>query len=174
VRRDVSTATVETSPSTTTIESFLSTARTSIERNLGGVRNLEVGPEVDADDKKGNGQYSFAAGVANEAYSHDDIELASMGSGCEQQQQQQLPQQQQPPWEEEKQERPALRGRARFLGRRIAILDRFMTPGWLLASLCLAGIVQGMIFTNVVISSLERRFGLHSTQSGLIAGNESY
>ena len=28
-----------------------------------------------------------------------------------------------------------------------------------------------MIFTNVVISSLERRFGLHSTQSGLIAGS---
>ncbi len=28
-----------------------------------------------------------------------------------------------------------------------------------------------MIFTNVVISSLERRFGLQSTQSGVIAGS---
>ena len=31
--------------------------------------------------------------------------------------------------------------------------------------------IQGMIFTNVVISSIERRFGLHSTQSGIIAGS---
>ena len=28
-----------------------------------------------------------------------------------------------------------------------------------------------MIFTNVVISSIERRFGLQSTQSGIIAGS---
>ena len=46
----------------------------------------------------------------------------------------------------------------------------WLNPRWLLACLCLAAIVQGMIFTNVVISSIERRFGLHSTQSGVIAG----
>ena len=47
----------------------------------------------------------------------------------------------------------------------------WLSPRWLLACLSLAAIVQGMIFTNVVISSIERRFGLHSTQSGIIAGN---
>ena len=31
--------------------------------------------------------------------------------------------------------------------------------------------VQGMIFTNVVISSIEKRFGWDSTQSGIIAGS---
>jgi|FrelakmetLWP11LW_1041352.scaffolds.fasta_scaffold132564_1 hypothetical protein len=42
---------------------------------------------------------------------------------------------------------------------------------FLLFCLCIAGIVQGMIFTNVVISSIERRFGYDSTQSGIIAGS---
>ena len=42
---------------------------------------------------------------------------------------------------------------------------------FLLFCLCVAGIVQGMIFTNVVISSIERRFGYDSTQSGIIAGS---
>ena len=41
---------------------------------------------------------------------------------------------------------------------------------FLLFCLCIAGIIQGMIFTNVVISSIERRFGYDSTQSGIIAG----
>ena len=36
----------------------------------------------------------------------------------------------------------AERGEARFLGWRVPCLDRFMTPRWLLACLCLAGIVQ--------------------------------
>ena len=35
-----------------------------------------------------------------------------------------------------------LRGQATFLGWRTPWLDRFMTPRWLLACLCLAGIVQ--------------------------------
>ena len=41
----------------------------------------------------------------------------------------------------------------------------------LLATLCLAAIVQGMIFTNVVITSIEKRFGWASTHSGIIAGS---
>ena len=41
---------------------------------------------------------------------------------------------------------------------------------FLLFCLCIAVIIQGMIFTNVVISSIERRFGYDSTQSGIIAG----
>ena len=41
----------------------------------------------------------------------------------------------------------------------------------LLATLCFAAIVQGMIFTNVVISSIEKRFGWASTHSGIIAGS---
>ena len=52
--------------------------------------------------------------------------------------------------------------------------SQFLSPRWLLAFLCLAAIVQGMIFTNVVISSIERRFGLHSTQSGIIAGSYDF
>ena len=50
----------------------------------------------------------------------------------------------------------------------------FLNPRWLLACLCLSAIVQGMIFTNVVISSIERRFGLQSTQSGIIAGSYDF
>ena len=50
----------------------------------------------------------------------------------------------------------------------------WLNPRWLLACLSLAAIVQGMIFTNVVISSIERRFGLHSTQSGIIAGSYDF
>ena len=58
----------------------------------------------------------------------------------------------------------------RHTNRRPAL---WLSPRWLLACLSLAAIVQGMIFTNVVISSIERRFGLHSTQSGIIAGKET-
>ncbi len=47
----------------------------------------------------------------------------------------------------------------------------YLSPPWLLAALCFAGVVQGMIFTNVVITTLEKRFGLQSTQSGFIAGS---
>ena len=38
-------------------------------------------------------------------------------------------------------------------------------PKLILGCLCAAGVVQGMIFTNVVVSTIERRFGLDSTQS---------
>ena len=44
-------------------------------------------------------------------------------------------------------------------------------PKLVLVCLCAAGVVQGMIFTNVVISTIERRFGLDSTQSGFVAGS---
>ena len=44
-------------------------------------------------------------------------------------------------------------------------------PKLVLGCLCAAGVVQGMIFTNVVISTIERRFGLDSTQSGIVAGS---
>ena len=52
-----------------------------------------------------------------------------------------------------------------------SLLDRLRhNPKFLLTCLCFAGLIQGMIFTNVVISSLERRFGLDSTQSGVVVG----
>ena len=44
-------------------------------------------------------------------------------------------------------------------------------PKFMLVTLCLAAVVQGMIFTNVVISTIEKRFGWDSTQSGIIAGS---
>ena len=44
-------------------------------------------------------------------------------------------------------------------------------PKLILGCLCAAGVVQGMIFTNVVISTIERRFGLDSSQSGFVAGS---
>ncbi|XP_071745457.1 solute carrier organic anion transporter family member 4A1-like [Lepeophtheirus salmonis] len=56
----------------------------------------------------------------------------------------------------------------RVLG--IRLHGSLLGPKWLLTFLCMAALVQGMIFTNVVISSLEKRFGLQSTTSGIIAG----
>lgn len=50
--------------------------------------------------------------------------------------------------------------------------QRFRTPRWLLFCLCWVSFVQGMIvggFTSVIISSVERRFQLSSTESGLIS-----
>ena len=44
-------------------------------------------------------------------------------------------------------------------------------PKCLLVCLCVGAVVQGMIFTNVVISTIEKRFGWDSTQSGIIAGS---
>ncbi|XP_049549041.1 solute carrier organic anion transporter family member 4A1 [Anopheles darlingi] len=51
-------------------------------------------------------------------------------------------------------------------------MKRFMTPKWALFWLCWAGAVQGLVvngFINVVITTIERRFGLRSTQTGLVA-----
>lgn len=52
-------------------------------------------------------------------------------------------------------------------------LQRFRTARWVLFCLCWAGALQGMVvngFVNVVITTIERRFSLQSTETGLIAG----
>ncbi|KAL5014867.1 hypothetical protein ScPMuIL_009137 [Solemya velum] len=59
-----------------------------------------------------------------------------------------------------------------WLHFRPSIFQKFRDPKWVLFWLCWAGAVQGMVvngFVNVNISSLERRFSLSSTESGLIA-----
>ncbi|XP_050346864.1 solute carrier organic anion transporter family member 4A1 [Nymphalis io] len=56
---------------------------------------------------------------------------------------------------------------------RPAWLQRFRTAKWALFWLCWAGAIQGMVvngFVNVVITTIERRFGLRSMQTGVIAG----
>ncbi|KAK7091376.1 solute carrier organic anion transporter family member 4A1-like [Littorina saxatilis] len=48
----------------------------------------------------------------------------------------------------------------------------FRKPAWFLVCLCWAGAIQGMVvngFVNVVISTVERRFEISSTESGIIA-----
>nr|XP_046252002.1 solute carrier organic anion transporter family member 4A1 [Scatophagus argus]XP_046252003.1 solute carrier organic anion transporter family member 4A1 [Scatophagus argus]XP_046252004.1 solute carrier organic anion transporter family member 4A1 [Scatophagus argus] len=50
----------------------------------------------------------------------------------------------------------------------------FNTPHWVLFFLCVASFLQGMIingFINTVVTSIERRFDLHSYQTGLIASS---
>lgn len=52
-------------------------------------------------------------------------------------------------------------------------LQKFRTAKWALFWLCWAGAIQGMVvngFVNVVITTIERRFGLRSMQTGIIAG----
>ncbi|KAF8778400.1 Solute carrier organic anion transporter like protein [Argiope bruennichi] len=52
-------------------------------------------------------------------------------------------------------------------------LQNFRTPQWVLFWLCWAGALQGLIvngFINVVITTIEKRYELKSTESGLIAG----
>lgn len=52
------------------------------------------------------------------------------------------------------------------------ICQKFRNPKWVLFCLCWAGATQGMIvngFINVVISNLEKRYELSSTETGLIA-----
>lgn len=51
--------------------------------------------------------------------------------------------------------------------------QKFRTPRWVLFWLCWAGFLQGLIvngFINVVITTIEKRYQLRSTESGLIAG----
>ncbi|XP_075151621.1 organic anion transporting polypeptide 26F [Haematobia irritans] len=51
-------------------------------------------------------------------------------------------------------------------------LQRFSTAKWALFWLCWGGAMQGLIvngFINVVITTIERRFGLRSRQTGLVA-----
>lgn len=55
---------------------------------------------------------------------------------------------------------------------RPSCLQRFRTPPWVLFFLCWAGFLQGLIvngFVNVVITTIERRFQLRSSESGLVA-----
>lgn len=50
--------------------------------------------------------------------------------------------------------------------------QRFRDPKWVLFWLCWAGAIQGMVvngFVNVVISNIEKRYDLSSTESGTIA-----
>ncbi|XP_055998205.1 solute carrier organic anion transporter family member 4A1-like isoform X2 [Ostrea edulis] len=59
-----------------------------------------------------------------------------------------------------------------WLGCRPATLERFQRPTWVLVCLCWAGAIQGMVvngFVNVVISNIERRYDLTSTETGTIA-----
>eukprot|EP00092_Neocalanus_flemingeri_P093922 GFUD01119394.1.p1 GENE.GFUD01119394.1~~GFUD01119394.1.p1 ORF type:complete len:688 (+),score=130.10 GFUD01119394.1:137-2200(+) len=57
---------------------------------------------------------------------------------------------------------------------RLKFLNRFRSPKWFLVFLSLAACLQGLCINglvNVVITSIERRFGLQSTQSGIIASS---
>ncbi|CAG0922011.1 unnamed protein product [Notodromas monacha] len=57
-------------------------------------------------------------------------------------------------------------------GWRPEFAKRFRTPAWMLFCFCLASFIQGMVvngLVNVIISTVERRFQLSSTESGLIA-----
>ncbi|XP_076083885.1 solute carrier organic anion transporter family member 4A1-like isoform X3 [Mytilus galloprovincialis] len=54
------------------------------------------------------------------------------------------------------------------------ICQVFRRPGWMLFWLCWAGAIQGMVvngFVNVVISTVERRYDMSSTESGIIASS---
>jgi len=57
---------------------------------------------------------------------------------------------------------------------KLEFLNRFRSPRWVLAFLSLAACLQGLSvngLVNVVITSIERRFGLQSTQSGIISSS---
>ena len=57
---------------------------------------------------------------------------------------------------------------------RLRFLNKFRSPAWFLVFMSVAAMVQGLCINglvNVVITSIERRFGLKSTQSGIIASS---
>lgn len=74
---------------------------------------------------------------------------------------------QQPPSDE----LPSRRTDCGWFRFRPSILNRFNSPQWLLVLLCSYNILHGSTtngFTNVAITSIERRFELNSSRSGLI------
>lgn len=63
--------------------------------------------------------------------------------------------------------------RCGWFGTRPQFLQRFNTPKWVLFWLCWAGALQGFIVNggvNLVITTIEKRYQMRSTESGLIAG----
>jgi len=57
---------------------------------------------------------------------------------------------------------------------KLKFFNMFRSPKWFLVFLCMAATIQGLCINglvNVVITSIERRFGLKSTQSGIIASS---
>ena len=56
----------------------------------------------------------------------------------------------------------------------LRFLNKFRSPKWFLVFISVAATIQGLCINglvNVVITSIERRFGLQSTQSGMIASS---
>ena len=76
--------------------------------------------------------------------------------------------------EEPNQPEPETKGCSLF-GFRFRPCEKvFLSAAGILVFLCWASTIQGMVingFVNVVISTLERRFGLRSTETGVIAGS---
>ena len=57
---------------------------------------------------------------------------------------------------------------------KLKFLNSFRSPRWFLVFLCMAATIQGLCINglvNVVITSIERRFGLKSAESGIIASS---